>query len=50
MDKAEQLPCIMKGKEREEIMRSMKEDTSLDSWREMADKKEGDLVWKKGKR
>ena len=29
-------------------MRSMKEDRSLDSWRKMADKKEGDLVWEKG--
>ena len=48
MDKAEELPCIMKGKEREEIMRSMKEDRSLDSWRKMADMKEGDLVWEKG--
>ena len=48
MDKAEELPCIMKGKEREEIMRLMKEDRSLDSWRKMADKKEGDLVWEKG--
>ena len=47
MDKADELPCIMKGKEREEIMRLMKEDRSLDRRRKMADNKEGDLVWEK---
>ena len=38
----------MKGKEREEIMRLMKEYRSLNSWRKMADRKEDDLVWEKG--
>ena len=35
-------------KEREEVMRWIKEYRSLDNWRKIADKKEGDLVWEKG--
>ena len=48
MDKAEELPCKMKGKEREEIMKLMEEDRNLNNWRKMADRKEGHLVWEKG--